>query len=127
MKKIPLFLLFIFCSNRCAPEATIIHFFNKSEKNVILLSKSELQDYRNRFLSKTLVSVRTIKNNDDRYLGFVTNELDNFKNNDGNYFFYIVNSIDVDSIVVKKNRIKLLQENNTIIYNPKEILFLNKE
>lgn len=91
------------------------------------MSKSELQDYRNRFLSKTLVSGRTIKNNDDNYLGFVANELDNFKNNDGDYFFYIVSSIDVDSIVVNKNRIKLLQENNTISYNPKGIIFLNKE
>ena len=129
IKYIYLFLILFFCSNRCAPELTLIHFYNKSGTDVIVLSKDETKNSEVEFLSKDLVKDRTIKNNNDLYLGFDNFELNNFKNKEGNFIFYVKKlekNSKFDSIIINNKKISLLKQENTIVFEREKLYFLNK-
>jgi hypothetical protein len=127
-------LTILFCSNRCAREGTSFHIFNGTERDLILLSKSELIDYKNNFLSRDFINSRNINRNDDRYLGFEDSALDKFKNDKGDFLFYFISRealsanklIKVtDSIIIMSNKISFFKSENRIIYNKNEFYFIN--
>lgn len=123
------FLILFFCSNSCAPELTLIHFNNKSNVDVIVFSKDELQYHKDGFLSKNLINDRTIKKRDDSYLGFDKFELENFKLKKNEYCFFIkkiTKNSKNDSIIINSKNISLSKQENVIIYKENKIYFINK-
>ena len=102
-----IFITILFCSNRCAREATTFHIYNSSKLNIMMLSKSEIIDYKNGFVAFE-AKERTIKKSDDTYLSLDEFDLKNFKNNNENYLFFIVNFENkfsvIDSIKINKKK-----------------------
>jgi hypothetical protein len=52
---------FTFKHMLCAPEVTIIDVYNNSKEELILLSRTEVEDYKTAFLAKEIIEERTIR------------------------------------------------------------------
>jgi len=107
-------LLVLLSSNRCAEKITSISFINKT---IVVLSKNEYVDYNNNFLSIGFVMDRTVNQNDKREIGLEAYELNNFKNEKNDYVFDIYDKINIkkiDSIIIKKENLKLFRSNFVI-------------
>ena len=85
------FLILVLSSNKCAKEGTAIHLYNTSNSDIFIISKSELIDLKEGFLSDQIINSRTVKTRDNRYVTFENYELETFKNKDKDYLFYILN------------------------------------
>lgn len=110
-------LLVLFCSNRCAKEITTIDFINETNKTIVIFSKEEYKDYKENLLPITFVLDRTINKHTKKVLGFEAYKLHNFKNSKNDYVFDIYekeNKKKVDSLIIKKENLKLFKDNIAI-------------
>ena len=124
------FLILVLSSNKCAKEGTAIHLYNTSNSDIFIISKSELIDLKEGFLSDQIINSRTVKTRDNRYVTFENYELETFKNKDKDYLFYILNlsskKKELDSIIVNENKITISEFENCIYYDEDKIIFSNK-
>jgi hypothetical protein len=128
------FIAILLCSNRCTKEGTSFHLYNHSKYNITLLSKEEIEDYKNDYIGKEIINQRTVKKRKDIYIGFEEYELERFKNNNESYIFYILElkygvSNDFlirDSIIIKSKNIGFNNIENCILYDDKSVSFFNR-
>ncbi|WP_394759473.1 hypothetical protein [Flavobacterium sp.] len=126
-------LSILLLSNRCAPDVTIFNIKNDSNKNILLLSKNEIIDFKSDNLLKETINFRMIKKNETKVIGFDDYELKKFINGAKNkYIFYFLNLnkstktiLKIDSILIKKKYLKQESQDNYITIN-KENIYLEE-